>query len=110
MRPGNDDSDYFGPDNDYFVSSTNDPSSDVGQWINEWDAEQQYHLNWNDKLHFFMRRIEDLRWTNLDIRNLIGGVMLDWREGTHDICLSALHNLHINKWISAVELTPPHPH
>ncbi len=109
MQPQNDCSDHFGPDNDYFVSSTNDPSSDVGRWINEWDAEQQYS-NWNNKLYSFMRRIEDLQWFNLDIRSLIGCVTLDWCEGTHDICLSALRSLHINQWISEAEWMPPHPH
>ncbi len=28
----------------------------------------------------------------------------------HDVCLSTLHNLCINQWISRAELTPPHPH
>ncbi len=67
-------------------------------------------MNWNNKLYPFTQRIEELRWFNSDIQGLIGSVTLDWREGTHDICLSALHNLHINQWISEAGWTPPHPH
>ncbi len=95
--------------NDFFVSSTNDPSSDARWWINEWDAEQQY-LNWDDKLAPFMQRIEDLKQTNSVIRGLIGSVMPDWCDDTCNVCLSALRNLHINQWIYRAELMPPHPH
>ncbi len=110
IRPGKHDDDHFGLDNDYFVLATNDPSSDVGQWINERDAEQQYHLNWSEQLFSFMQRIEELKRTNSDIRNLIGSITLDWIEGTHDICLNALCNLHINQWISEAERMSPHPY
>ncbi|MCP4549731.1 MAG: hypothetical protein GY835_25015, partial [bacterium] len=68
VRPGKDDDEHFGPDNDFFVSATDDPLSDVGQWINEWDAEQQYHLNWSEQLFSFMRRIAELKRTDSDIR------------------------------------------
>ncbi len=40
--------------NDFFISSTNDPLSNAGWWINEWDAEVQYS-NWDDKSLAFVR-------------------------------------------------------
>ncbi len=110
VRPGKDDDEVFGPDNDFFVSATNDAWSDVGQWINECDAEQQYHVNWEEQLFLFVQRITELKRTSSDIQNLIGGVMLDWRPETHNICLNALQNLHINQWTSEAELISPHPY
>ncbi len=80
---------------DFFILSINDPLSNAGWWISEWDVEVQYSI-WNDKSRTFAWQIEDLRWTDSDIRGLLGGVMLDWHDETRDVCLSALCNFPID--------------
>ncbi len=73
------------------------------------DAEIQFE-NWDDKMCTFMQWIAEEKRTNTDIRGLIGGIILDWRLETRDICLSTLRNLPINRWISQAERRLSHPY
>ncbi len=95
--------------NDYFVSSTDNPLSRAGRWISERDAELQFD-NWDDQRDSFAHQMLEQRRQGEDIRGLVGDVQLDWWTGTHDICVSALRNLPINRWITEIERKPPPRH